>query len=506
VGSTLAKAANAMPTLVQAQRRAGRPVAPPARPDAPDRFGAITHLQRTAGNRAVTALIQRDGPDAAEQARVAALVASYQRSVASGDWRQAAKDLNGFNEADIQTRLGQLDHDQLVRLDAAARHAMPDYSSRVVGYITRHDPEANRVGFLIFQFDNAVVARDFDGACTFLNAFNEADILAMAGRLTSHDLDRMTSAAKDGNVGGGRLARLLHAVAGDSAKVEAKEQVGGSVYTARGGYKYHITPDAIQVDVGMDFDPDRHVTVPVTTWFGYITTIWNHYSAVNAGDAADRKRIDFHPFQGEGHDIRVSAGTGRANAGRYYVGDTHAVDTVPHEFGHLLGLEDEYERDTADFRRVAGAGPATSPTPPATAEPIARSIHDALFLKESFWEWHRTAERRRMRAVDAACAAAGIVPNYNWGHSPLTADVAAAYQRLYSVEMSRHFMAQVDTDNDEFNDWREKVLGTFQQTSVSIMGDETDHTHPVEPRHVRAFAGYVQKLLGRGRWSPVQDH
>ena len=494
-----------MRTLVPAPRRAARPAAPPRRPDATDRFDTLAQLQRTAGNRAVTALIQRDGPDAAEQARVAALVASYQRSVASNDWRQAAKDLNGFNEADIQTRLGQLNHDQLVKLDTAARHWIPD-STRVVGYITRQDPEANRVGFLTYQFNKAVVARDFDGACTLLNAFNEADILAMAARLTEHDLDRMTSAAKDKNVGGGRLARLLHAVAGETAKIEVKEQVGGSVYSARGGYEYHLTPDAIRVDVGMDFDPDRHVTVPVATWFGYITSIWNHYSAVNADDPTDRKRIDFHPFQGEGHEIQVSAGSGRANAGRYYVGDTRAAETVPHEFGHLLGLEDEYERDTADFRRVAGQGPATSPTPWANAEPTARAIHDALFLKESFWEWHRTAERRRMRAVDAACAAAGIRPNYHIGRSSQTADVAAAYQRLYGVEMSRHFMAKVDTDKDEFNDWRERVLGTFQQTSTSIMGEASDHTHPVEPRHVRAFAGYVQKLLGRGRWSPAQDH
>jgi hypothetical protein len=84
--------------------------------------------------------------------------------------------------------------------------------------------------------------------------------------------------------------------------------------------------------------------------------------------------------------------------------------------------------------------------------------------------------------------------------------VAIQYQAKYGHEMSVDFMDRIDTDNDEFNKWREQVLGSFQVTSTSIMGEMTDHTHPVEPRHVRAFALYVQTVLGRGSWHPVQDH
>jgi hypothetical protein len=459
---------------------------------------AVTFLQRTAGNRAVTALIQRD------QAETAALDASYQRSVSTNDWRQAAKDLNGFNEADIKTRLGALSHDQLIGLDAAARHAMPG-SDRLTGNIAIQDSEANRVGLLIFQYDTSIVGRDFDGACIFLNAFNENDILTMAGRLTAHDLGKLVSAAKDKNVGGGRLAQLLVAVSGGSAKIEVTEQVGGNVYGVEGGYTYRLTPEALEVNVGMNFKPDKGVTVPVGDWFGSIAKVWNAYSAVNDDDPADHKRIDFKPFQGGDHDIDVSTGTpdSRANAGHYFVRDPRIADTVPHEFGHLIGLEDEYERDVNDFRRVADQTPETGATPAATTDPIAQALHDALFLGEHHLEWHRTAERRRMAAVDAVCAAHGITPKDNWGRTPLTADVSAAYSRIFSVELSHDFMRQIDTDNAEFNDWREKVLGTFQQTSTSVMGDETyKHEHPVEPRHVRAFAGYVQKLLGRGHWSP----
>lgn len=73
--------------------------------------------------------------------------------------------------------------------------------------------------------------------------------------------------------------------------------------------------------------------------------------------------------------------------------------------------------------------------------------------------------------------------------------------------MSADFRSQVDTDNDEFNNWREQVLGSFQVTSTSIMGDMTaDHDHAVAPRHVRAYAGYIQRILGRGTWVPERDH
>ena len=71
-------------------------------------------------------------------------------------------------------------------------------------------------------------------------------------------------------------------------------------------------------------------------------------------------------------------------------------------------------------------------------------------------------------------------------------------------------MRQIDvhqlSDKAEFNDWREQVLGTFQYTSTSIMGDMSEHVHPVEGRHVRAFAGYVKQALARDTWLPQQDH
>ena len=72
------------------------------------------------------------------------------------------------------------------------------------------------------------------------------------------------------------------------------------------------------------------------------------------------------------------------------------------------------------------------------------------------------------------------------------------------MELSADVMKQVDKSADEFSDWRERVVGTFQYTNTSIMGDMSDHTHPVAARHVRAFSDLVQRLLG-GRWTPKEE-
>jgi hypothetical protein len=483
---------------------------------APDQRGpatpaqAVVAWQRTAGNRAVSRLIQRSAAPAVqrddEAARIAALEASYATNIRTKKWEQAAKDLNGFNDTDITTKVGRLSHDDLVQLDAAGFAAMPGWSDRVTKAIANRDAEADRVGKLEYHWAKDIAGKDWIAASIHLNAFNEHDILDKASKLSAEDLKHLKAEADNTEVGGGRLSKMLALVAGGSHKSTEDEQVGGTVYTAEGGYKYHMTGDSLVVEVGMNFKPNSGVAVPVANWFGYITGTWNHFSAVNDADPADKKSIDFKPVQGPGHDIEVKAGTGRANAGLYWASDTRAPQSVPHEFGHLLGLMDEYERDAADYQKVTDqTAPVVSPAP-ASAETIARGVHEALFIGEKTLQWHRTAERNRMRAVEAVCAANGIVPNFNAGQTVLTAQVSAAYKRIYSKEMSVDFMARVDTDNDEFNNWREKVLGTFQFTNDSLMGDMSNHTHPVQARHVRAFAGYIQKGLGRGTWTPKEDH
>jgi hypothetical protein len=451
--------------------------------------------------------VQRDAATA-EAERIATLERNYQAAVAAGDWKQAAILLNTYNDEDINKKLRALNHDQLISVDAGALQAMPGWSKRVVEPLARLDPEADRVGRLTADYEGAIAAGNWNRAALDLNAFNTDDIIAKLSQLNSAGLVSMQGAARRTNAGGGRLTRMVRYAGGTAVSTTADEQVGANVFTVQGGYRYWITPTAIIVGVGMNFKPDSGVTVPVNQWFQYIRNTWNRFSAVNELNPSQRKQIVFVPMQGKGHDIRVSAGDGRANAARYYASDSRASVSVPHEFGHLIGFQDEYERDIADYSQVAAGATTISGGPagtPATARAIATAIHDALFLSESFWERHRTAERRRMRAVEKVLADNHIAVDYQRGESIITHEIAAQYWDLYKAELSRHVMTQIDSSEQEFSDWRERVVGSFQYTSTSIMGDMSDHTHPVAARHVRAFATYIEEALGYGRWVPREN-
>lgn len=309
------------------------------------------------------------------------------------------------------------------------------------------------------------------------------------------------------NAAGANLPDSWLGAAAGSREVNVDEQVGGTVYTVTGAYNYRIKKDAIDITVNMDFQPDEGVTVPEATWFGYIRSTWNTFKAVNQRDPSQQKNIEFKPVRAAGHTIQVSAGTGRANAAHYYVGDTRAPQTIPHEFGHLIGLEDEYERDAPDFERLTGAPVAPAGTGDAeTAKTIARGIHDGLMLSERVFEWHSTAIARRQAAVQKVLDDNHIVADYQRGQSALTHEVSRQYVALFGHEMSVDFMDRISArwpweDSDAYQDWRERVLGTFQYTNTSIMGDMSDHSHPVEPRHVRTFAEIIGTAVP-GDWQP----
>ncbi|GAA1671486.1 hypothetical protein GCM10009765_21120 [Fodinicola feengrottensis] len=353
------------------------------------------------------------------------------------------------------------------------------------------------------EFQKNVSAGDWSKGIGFLTGLDDTAVVATVSKLKPGDREKLRQAAHSAS--SARLIRVLDGVAGKSVKVSQGEQVGGNTFGIRGAYSWQITPDSIVVNVGMQFKPDAGVTVPSGAWFGYIRSTWNHYSAVNQADPTQKKQIVFNPYEGAGHVIQVTNGEGRANAGHYYVGDSRAAQSVPHEFGHLIGLEDEYERDAADFQRVTDAPAPATAAPVEQAQAAARGLREALHAKESFFEKHKTAEHRRMGMVNAVLAANNIVPDYQRAENALTHQVAKQYQSLFSVELSADVMAQVDSDDKDISDWREQLVGSFQYTTTSIMGDMSDHSHPVEPRHVRAFAACVQQALG-GTWAPSMDH
>ncbi len=133
----------AQPDVAQPAREALAPASLP-----PAHIGRVLALQRSAGNQATLRYLSRDPttpapapgvsppspappPTPTEDDRVKKLNADYDAAVVAKDWATAAKLLNGYNDADIETRLNALSADDLRLLDDGAQRSMPGFDARV---------------------------------------------------------------------------------------------------------------------------------------------------------------------------------------------------------------------------------------------------------------------------------------------------------------------------------------------------------------------------------------
>ena len=470
---------------------------PPDRGDPDLGPGVVLHFQQLAGNRAVSDLVapavQRESPDGGVLATTPAAAGPTDAGAPAG----------GVQE----------DPHVQVRRDFSERTV--DAVAAVTDYTVVSDGE--RLALLELLVAVAPMSPPAAGAARRIwQAFPDVPLAAS---------DYSAMWERCDVAGAGLPESWLGAGAGHTS-FTLEENVHGSDFVAEVAYGYRITRDAITVKVGYTFTPDAGVTVPEAAWFGFIRNTWNHYTAVNQVDRTQMRRIEFQPGPGADHAVVVHAGTGRANAGEFYQDDVGAPNTIPHEFGHHIGLEDEYERSAADFRRVAEQDPAApaSAADAPDAPGIATDIRGAIMLEEHLFETHGTAVERRMGALNRVMyqhpELIQTAPT-NVGNAKSRA-VAAAYKAAYGTELWADIASQIDRNPGEsllnttvgnFDDWRETMIGGFQVTSTSIMGmpelaaaGTPEHDHPVQPRHVRHFAELVQGFLGHGRWVPEADH
>ena len=169
------------------------------------------------------------------------------------------------------------------------------------------------------------------------------------------------------------------------------EEVGGHTFgmvNAVGNngsrYSWEIKPNEMKVTAAVNFVGGG----PPGAWFGFVRNVWNHFILV---DHATNQRlpINFEMTRDTGagaNTVQVSPGTGRANGGQWFLGDTAAASTIPHEFGHLIGLADEYQQHPGDYRTVTGHEPFVGQTTgPAgqTPQAIATALQAAMVARSS---------------------------------------------------------------------------------------------------------------------------
>ena len=125
---------------------------------------AVLALQRAAGNGATRTAVSHAPTVQRDRAE---LDAAYRDEVRAGEWEKAAVRLNGFNDADIKTRVKDLGYDKRALLLAAC----PDWNHRV------------RRPALDMNYTEDVGAGRLEQAAVLLNGFNEPDIVSRFGSL-----------------------------------------------------------------------------------------------------------------------------------------------------------------------------------------------------------------------------------------------------------------------------------------------------------------------------------
>ncbi|WP_433303423.1 peptidoglycan-binding domain-containing protein [Actinoplanes sp. CA-030573] len=285
------------------------------------------------------------------------------------------------------------------------------------------------------------------------------------------------------------------------------EVVGGATYGMTGAnaarYSWEIQKTRMVVTAKVNFVG----LPPPAAWFAHVETVWNQYMGVETASKRTMP-VDFRMTRGAGGDaktVQVQAGTGRANAGLWYAGDPNAATTVPHEFGHLIGLQDEYQLHPGDYVRATGheppVGDAAGPgVPPAT---IAARLQAAMVARSSVNARAASVgagvkEGAYAQQVVAAYAALPVVVVPLVPASPGPPPVPPRPAVPLTGDLLTDLNAALPDDNDRY-----ETIQRFGYSSGSIMGDpgrEKDpHDHGAQPRHIAEFVAILGRALG-GTW------
>ena len=309
-----------------------------------------------------------------------------------------------------------------------------------------------------------------------------------------------------------------------------QEVVGGHTYGLTSVYSWALTPKTITVTVGLNFVPPAPAVpmppAPLGTWLGFIKQTWNQFKAVNVADPTKSINIAFNPIQStdpSARTVRVMPGAGRSDAGRFFVVDPNIANTVSHEFGHMIGLKDEYQQTAADYRASTGyeapVGQTTGPTSGKTPAQVAQQLQTAI-VNRSAPSVSPSPAAQVVAGMGQGAFAQRVIAAYRALPSVAVAAVAhvAAAPPNLGVQASPAFattgdlVKDLDTGLTNFdlgsipND-KYQVIEVLSYDSGSIMGDPSrqadQHEHGAEPRHVREFTQIVAHTKG-GAWEPRQ--
>jgi hypothetical protein len=140
-------------------------------------------------------------------------------------------------------------------------------------------------------------------------------------------------------------------------------------------YEIDYSRTELRVKVRIRFTGERATPAHIAVWQNGIAAKWNGAFHVENGR---RIPIVFEPVWNASsahHDIELhKPPVVREDAANWYAGpavntapgatqDTTDANTAAHEFGHLIGLADEYNLTAADYQRITSTPPPAGPAP-----------------------------------------------------------------------------------------------------------------------------------------------
>lgn len=293
---------------------------------------------------------------------------------------------------------------------------------------------------------------------------------------------------------------------------------------------WRLLPDRLQVTVNMKFI--GHAKHPkVAEWKAAITNLWNSFKFVAPGKPKKELMLEFVIGTGTPVDATVTVHKTPKNAKevpRSDATDWHTGDDdpglAPHEFGHLIGLNDEYNKGPEAYIAATGEqaqiGRMTAPMDDKGDDVPPEQI--ATEMRKAVKGTHATRGRR----------ASEVVVKYGLEQGAYAQRVALAYEKANKGDllMEEHnlqvgYFLKKAPDGTMADDIAARIPGRFDKkgyeykaikpflySNQGIMGTMealsnpsglSKHDHPIAERHVRRFLQIVQKNLP-GAWRTVR--
>jgi peptidoglycan hydrolase-like protein with peptidoglycan-binding domain len=289
-------------------------------------------------------------------------------------------------------------------------------------------------------------------------------------------------------------------------------------------------------------------------WVNDIKRVWNGFTATDTSPATKKKKpvkIVFDPrvVSGSGDaTVEVLPGPivgnegGRSDSGHWFASDPDG-GLAPHEFGHLIGLPDEYALREETFVTITGTeapiGDVTAPqfggsSPAAHAQYIANAIGAAVAVPDGndpadpAKQTAAEEARGKIKAFAQAVNDLGMDQN---GYTPSSfaravseefADDATAKAVSGGMAIVPYVVSLLPKAIFDMSDAKEasviwalqsdyeSPIRVFLSTNQTIMGTMESlpargktmpkgHEHPVQPRHLQVYMRHLDGAYG-GSW------